>query len=219
MSDRLVTLFHAPFTRSTGARTLLEELGVPYDLHVLDMKAGEQRGAAYLAVNPVGKVPAIRHGDAIVTEQVAVYIYLADLYPEAGLAPPLGDPLRGPYLRWIAMYGSSFEPAVIDRSLKREPTPSQMSVYGDFDTLLGVIVQQLGPGPWLFGERFTAADVLWGSALGWLTGFKIIPEHPTIMAYVERFAARPAVRRVRGLDKELAEAQAARAAAAGSTSG
>lgn len=219
MPDRTVTLFHAPFTRSTGARTLLEELGVPYDLHVLDMKAGEQRGAAYLAVNPVGKVPAIRHGDAIVTEQVAVYIYLADLYPEAGLAPPLGDPLRGPYLRWIAMYGSSFEPAVIDRSLKREPTPSQMSVYGDFDTLLGVIVQQLGPGPWLFGERFTAADVLWGSALGWLTGFKIIPEHPTIMAYVERFAARPAVRRVRALDKELAEAQAARAAAAGSTSG
>ncbi|MHB2168748.1 glutathione S-transferase family protein [Alsobacter sp. R-9] len=210
-----VTLFHAPNTRSSGARTLLEELGVPYDLHVLDMKAGEQRGADFLAVNPVGKVPAVRHGDAVVTEQVAVYIYLADLYPQAGLAPAVGDPLRGPYLRWIAMYGSSFEPAVIDRSLKREPTPSQMSVYGDFDTLLGVIVKQLSAGPWLFGDRFTAADVLWGSALSWLTAFRAIPEHPAIAAYVERFSARPAVQKVRAMDKELAAAQEAKAAARG----
>ncbi len=145
------------------------------------------------------------------TEQVAVYLYLADLHPQAGLAPPPGDPLRGPYLRWIAMYGSSFEPAVIDRSLKREPTPSQMSVYGDFDTLLGVIVQQLSGGPWLFGERFTAADVLWGSALSWLTAFRIIPDHPAIAAYVARFAERPAVKRVRAMDADLAAEQDKRA--------
>ena len=95
-ADRKVVLYHAPNTRSSGTMVLLEELGAPYELHVLDMKAGEQRDPAYLAINPMGKVPAIRHGDALITEQVAIYIYLADLFPEAGLAPPIGDPLRGP---------------------------------------------------------------------------------------------------------------------------
>src|SRR6201994_3989730 len=99
MSDsRKLVFFHSPNTRSAGARILLEELGAPYEMHVLNMKAGEQRQADYLKVNPMGKVPAILHGDALVTEQVAVFIYLADLFPEAGLAPGLGDPLRGPYL-------------------------------------------------------------------------------------------------------------------------
>src|SRR5207253_9860469 len=96
--DRKVTLFHSPNTRSTGALTLLEELGAPYELHVLNMKAGEQRRPEYLAINPMGKVPALKHGDALVTEQVAIFLYLADLFPEAGLGPPVGDPLRGSYL-------------------------------------------------------------------------------------------------------------------------
>eukprot|EP01136_Pigoraptor_vietnamica_P020934 Opistho-1_new@70512 len=104
MSDRHVTLFHCPQTRSSGALLLLEELQADYRLHVLNMKAGEHRQPAYLAINPMGKVPAVLHGDALVTEQVAIFIYLADLYPEAGLAPALGDPLRGPYLRWMAYY-------------------------------------------------------------------------------------------------------------------
>src|SRR6266436_4427802 len=135
-ADRKITLYHSPNTRSSGALILLEELGAPYDLHVLNMKAGEQRRAEYLAVNPMGKVPAIKHGDALVTEQVAIFLYLADLFPEAKLAPPLGDPLRGPYLRWMAFYGACFEPAVTDRFMKREPAAPQMSVYGDFDTML-----------------------------------------------------------------------------------
>ena len=87
-ASRDITLFHSPHTRSSGTLVLLEELGAPYDLHVLDLKAGEQRQPAYLAVNPMGKVPAILHGDALVTEQVAMFLYLADLFPEAGLAPP-----------------------------------------------------------------------------------------------------------------------------------
>ena len=120
-SSRHVTFFHAPNSRSGGTRVLLEELGADYELHVLDLKTGTQRAPAYLAVNPMGKVPAIRHGDALVTEQGAVYLYLADLYPEAGLAPPIGDPLRGPFLRWLFFYGSCFEPALIDKSMKREP--------------------------------------------------------------------------------------------------
>ena len=114
-----ITLYYSPQSRATGTRVLLEELGAPYDLHVLNVKAGEQRKSAYLAINPHGKVPAIRHGDALVTEQVAITIYLADLFPEAGLTPALNDSLRGPYLRWIAYYGSSFEPALIDKFMIR----------------------------------------------------------------------------------------------------
>src|SRR5271156_3585144 len=128
-----ITLFHAPNTRSTGTRILLEELGAPYDLRVLNMKAGEQRQPAFLAVNPMGKVPAILHGDALVTEQVAIGIYLADLFPEAGITPAIGDALRGPYLRWYVFYAACFEPAVVDKALKREPGPTPMSPYGDYD--------------------------------------------------------------------------------------
>ena len=101
MGTAKVTFFHAPQSRSRGTLALLEELGVDYDLHLLNLKAGTQRDAAYLALNPLGKVPAIRHDGVTVTEQPAVMLYLADLYAERGLAPPIGDPLRGAYLRWI----------------------------------------------------------------------------------------------------------------------
>lgn len=206
-SERRVTFFHSPNTRSSGVRILLEELGAEYELHALNMKAGEQRSAAYLAINPMGKVPALKHGDALITEQVAVYLYLADLYPEAGLAPAIGDPLRGAYLRWMAFYGSSFEPAVVDRSMKREPAPQAMSPYGDFDTVLKTITDQLAAGPYLLGERFSAVDVLWGTALGWTTMFGLVPATPVIQAYIDRVNARPAVVRARALDAELASQQ------------
>jgi len=206
-SDRQVTLFHSPNTRSSGALVLLEELGADYRLHVLDMKASEQRGPDYLAINPMGKVPALKHGDAVVTEQVAIFLYLADLYPEAGLAPPIGDPLRGPYLRWMAFYGSCFEPAVVDRAQKREPAPQAMSPYGDYDTMLKTLTDQLTKGPWLLGDRFTAADVLWGMALTWTTMFKLVPALPVIQAYIDRLNARPAVARVKAKDAALASAQ------------
>jgi glutathione S-transferase len=206
-SKRQVTLFHSPNTRSTGALILLEELGADYQLHVLDMKSGEQRKPDYLAINPMGKVPAIRHGDAVVTEQVAVFLYLADLYPEAGLAPAIGDPLRGPYLRWMAFYGSCFEPALVDRAQQREPAPPSTSPYGDYDTMLDTLIGQLEKGPWMLGERFTAVDVLWGTALRWTTMFGLVPELPVIKAYIERTGARPAVARARAKDAELAAAR------------
>ena len=204
MTTPEVTLHHSPNTRSTGALILLEELGAPYRLHVLNMKAGENREPAYLAINPLGKVPAVTHGDALVTEQVAVFLYLADLFPEAGLAPPIGDTLRGPYLRWMAFYGSSFEPALIDRSQKHVPPPS-MAPYGDYDTMLNALVGQLEKGSFLLGEHFTAVDVLWGTALRWTTMFGLVPDLPVIKAYIERVEARPAVARARAKDAELAK--------------
>lgn len=204
-----LTFFHAPQSRATGVLVLLEELGAPYTLHSLNLKQGEQRQSAYLAVNPMGKVPAIRHGDALITEQVAVYLYLADLFPEAGLAPVIGDPLRGPYLRWMAFYGSCCEPAVVDRAMKHPPVPSSTSPYGDFDTMLNTLAGQLAQGPWMLGERFTAADVLWGTALDWLTAFQLIPKTPDIEAYLARVGARPAFVRGRAKDARIAEAMQA----------
>ena len=205
--QRQLTFYHAPNSRSSGVLALLEELGADYELRVLNLKAGEQRAPAYLAVNPMGKVPALQHGDALVTEQVAVYLYLADLYPDAGLAPRLEDPLRGPYLRWLAFYGSCFEPAVIDRSMKRDPAPAATSPYGDFETMLRTLTNQLEPGPFLLGSRFTAADVLWGSALAWTTGFGLVPSSPAIERYLQAVHSRPAMVRARARDAELAAAQ------------
>jgi len=202
------TLFHAPDSRSGAVRILLEELGINYDLHVLDLKRKEQRDAAYLAVNPMGKVPAILHDGVLVTEQPAIFIYLADLVPQAGLAPALDDPLRGAWLRWIAFYGSSFEPAIIDRALQRAPAPPSLSPYGDYDTMLATFTAQLRAGPWLLGERFSSADILWGSALGWMTVFGLVPKLPEIVAYVERLQARPAARKAAAADAALAAAKA-----------
>ena len=201
-----LTFFHSPQTRSGGVLILLEELGAPYTLRLLNMKNGEQREAAYLAINPMGKVPAILHGDALVTEQVAVYLYLADLFPQAGLTPAIGDPLRGPFLRWLAFYGSSFEPALVDKSQGHAPSPS-MAPYGDYDTMLKTLVDQLARGPYILGERCTAADVLWGTALNWTTMFKLVPELPVITAYIERVNARPAFVRARAKDAALLASQ------------
>jgi glutathione S-transferase len=205
--NRHITFFHAPNSRSAGARVLLEELGADYELHALSFKKNEQRAPDYLAINPMGKVPAIRHGDALVTEQPAVYMYLADLYPEAGLAPALDDPLRGPYLRWMVYYGSSFEPALVDKALERAPAPASLCPYGDWDTMLGTLTQQLRAGPYLLGERFSAADVLWGTALNWTVSFKLVPALPEIMQYIERVISRPAAQRAAAADAELAAAQ------------
>jgi len=162
----------------------------------------------------MGKVPAIRHRGALVTEQAAIFTYLADLFPKAGLAPALDDPRRGPYLRWMAYYGSCFEPALIDRALKRDPAPPAMSPYGDYDTMLKTLTDQLAKGPYLLGERMTAADVLWGTALAWTTAFKLVPELPVIMDYVARLSARPAVAKVKALDATLSAEHEAAAKAA-----
>jgi glutathione S-transferase len=205
-TDRKLTFYHSPNTRSSGALVLLEELGADYELRVINMKAGEQRAPAYLAVNPMGKVPAVMHGDALVTEQVAIFLYLADLFPRAQLAPALDDPLRGPYLRWLVYYAAAFEPAIVDRAMEREQAPLAMSPYGDYETMLRTLTDRLAQGRFILGERFSAADILWGTALGWTTMFKLVPETPVIMEYVERINARPSVAEVKARDAELSAA-------------
>lgn len=205
MSDAdTITLFHSPQTRSSGSLTLLEELGAPYKLQVLNMKAGEQQRPDYLAVNPLGKVPAILHKGRLVTEQVAIFIYLADLFPEAALAPALGDADRGPYLRWLVYYAASYEPALVDKARNQEPGPHAMSPYGTFDRMLETIVAEIREKPYLLGQRVSAADILWGNALHWGMMFRLVPEERAILDYVARIRGRPAAAKVAAMDANLA---------------
>ena len=209
-----VVFFHAPHSRSGITRAMLEELGAPYDMVALNLKAGEQRTPDYLAINPMGKVPAIRHEDVLITEQPAILMYLADLYPEKNLAPPMGDPRRGAYLRWMVFYGSCFEPAMMDFSRKREPVPPMQCGYGDYESVMEVLAAQVQKGPWLLGECFSSADVLWGGALNFGLMFKLVPDLPVFRDYAERVQARPAIRRALALDEALANQQAAELAQA-----
>lgn len=203
-----VVFFHAPHSRSGITRAMLEELDAAYDLVALNLRADEQRTPDYLAINPMGKVPAIRHEDVLITEQPAILMYLADRYPEKHLAPALDDPQRGTYLRWMVFYGSCFEPAIMDFSQKRAPVPPMQCGYGDYDSVMQVLAAQLKQGPWLLGARFSAADVLWGGALNFARMFKLVPDWPVFRDYVERVQARPAIRRAFALDEALAAEQA-----------
>lgn len=209
--DRTITLYHSPQTRSSATLALLEELSAPYELNVLNMKAGEQRRPAYLAINPMGKVPAILDCEVLVTEQVAIVIHLADRFPDAGLAPALGDPRRGAYLRWLAFYAGCFEPAVMDQFLQHTP-PADQSIYRDFETMLDILEAQLAEGPYLLGDQFTAADILWGASLRWTMMFGIVPERPVFTAYSDRIGARAAMRKMDSLDATLAAEHEAAAA-------
>lgn len=207
--NRKIVFYHAPNSRSGGTFALLEELSADYELQLINLKAGESRRPEYRLINPMGKVPAIQHGDVLITEQPAVFMYLADLYAEAGLAPAVDDPLRGAYLRWLVFYGSCFEPALVDRSLQRDPAPPSTSPYGTWDDVLGALELQLAKGPYMLGERFTAVDVLWGGALHWAILFKLVPETPQFHAYVDRVITRPAMQRVAAMDAEFLAQQAA----------
>jgi glutathione S-transferase len=154
----------------------------------------------------MGKVPAIRHGDVIITEQVAIGIYLSDLFPETGITPGIDDARRGPYLRWYVFYAACFEPAMIDKAMKRQPGSVAMSPYGDTDTTVNTLVRQLEKGPWMLGDSFTSLDVLWGTALTWMTGFGLLEAVPPVRAYIDRWQARPSVKKVAQIDAQLVSA-------------
>lgn len=203
MTTPALTLYHNPKSRSAGARVLLEALGVPYAVKFIDLAAGQNRTPEFLALNPLGKLPTLVHGDAVVTEQVAITIYLADRFPAAKLAPAFDDPQRGPYLRWLAFYAACFEPALMDHAFKREPLEPGTSPFRDYDTVIETLETRLSRGDYLLGDTLTAADLLWGTALRWTTEFGIVPKLPAFTAYMERVGAHPAVRRARELDAAL----------------
>lgn len=200
-----LTLYHAAPSRSSIVHWMLEEIGEPFDIHLLHFQKSEHREPDYLAINPMGKVPALKHGDVVITEAAAICLYLADAFPKAGLTVPIGDPRRGPFLKWLFFGPSVIEPAVTDRAFKRAgEAPRAALGYGDFETTIDVTANAVERGPYLLGDRFTAADVVIGSTLRWAMMFKLIPERPEFLAYADRLAQRPALKRAEARDKELA---------------
>lgn len=191
-----------PQSRGRIAHWMLEELDQPYDTVWLEygttMKAPE-----YLAVNPMGKVPAIRHRGVVVTEAAAICAYLADRFPDSGLAPPPGSELRAPYYRWLFFAAAPVEMAVTAKAMNWAVPPGrEASVgFGTMEHVLAALEKAIAPGPYICGDQFTAADVYVGSALGWGMMFGTIEKRPAFSAYVERLYARPAMQRVNALNE------------------
>lgn len=198
-----LTLYHIAPSRSSIVLWMLEELGEPYTLEVLDGRSGETRQAEFLAINPMGKVPALRHHGVVMTETAAILCYLADTFPEAGLSIPQGDPRRGLYLKWLFFLPGSLEPAILDRVFERPQVRREALGYGDFETTIDVVAAALADGPYLLGEPFTAADIAIGSSLRWGTMMGAIPRRPIFSAYIERLEQRPAHRRAAAQDEAL----------------
>jgi len=204
-----ITLYHASPSRSSIVLWMLEEIGQPYDIKLVTLSKGENMKPEYLAINPMGKVPALKHGDTVITEVAAICTYLADEFSDKKLNVPVGTPRRGEYLKWLFFGPGCLEPAVIDRAAPRkEEARRAMLGYGDFDTTMNVIAKAVEKGRWLMGEQFTAADVVIGSQIRWGMIFKMLPERKEFSDYAARIAARPAAQRAAEKDKELS-AQAA----------
>jgi glutathione S-transferase len=199
-----ITLYHASPSRSSIVLWMLEELGQLYDIKLLKLSEGDNLKPDYLAVNPMGKVPALAHRGTIITETAAICTYLADEFPQAKLNVPVGSPARGVYLKWLFYGPGCFEPAVIDRAAPRKEEPRRaMLGYGDFETAMNVVAKAVDKGPWLMGEQFTAADVVIGANVRWGMQFKLVPERKEFVDYAARIAARPAVQRADAKDQEM----------------
>lgn len=207
MSDELV-FYTNPQSRGRIVRWVLEEVGQPYRTEILDY-ATSMKSPAYLAINPMGKVPAIRHGDTVVTEAGAICAYLADAFPQAGLAPPLGDKRRGPYFRWMFFAAGPLEAAVTDKTLGVEVPAERkpMVGYGSFEDAVNAAEQALKGRDYITGDQFSAADVAFGSAIGFYLQFGSLEPRPAFTAYAERLQNRPAAIRAREIDDALVAQQ------------
>jgi glutathione S-transferase len=191
-----IAFYHNPQSRGRIVHWMLEEVNAPYEIKVVDFDKKEHKSPDFLAINPMGKIPAIVHRNTVVTESAAICAYLADAFPSAGLAPALDDPQRGTYLRWLFFGAGCVEPAIIDHMFSRPPPsrPTAMG-YGNYADTLNTLEKALSPGPFILGERFSAADVYMGSALGWGLGMKAIEPRPAFGAYLGRVSQRPAYQR------------------------
>jgi glutathione S-transferase len=200
MADELV-FYTNPQSRGRIARWMLEEVGQPYRTEVLDY-ASTMKGTAYLAINPMGKVPALRHGDAVITETAAICAYLADAFPQAKLAPPPGDRLRAPYYRWMFFAAGPVEAAVSNKALgfAVPPERERMMGYGTFAKVMDALEAAVTRGNYLVGDNFGAADVYVGSAIGFGLMFGTFEKRPAFEQYWQRLSTRPAFTRAKELD-------------------
>ncbi|WP_136162732.1 glutathione S-transferase family protein [Sphingomonas flavalba] len=198
MADELI-LYTNPMSRGRIARWMLEEVGAPYRAEILDY-ASTMKQDPYLAINPMGKVPALVHGATVITECAAICAYLADAFPDAGLAPPPGA--RGAYYRWLFFAAGPVEQAVTNHALKFDPTAEQgrLAGYGNYDLAMDVLEQAITANPYVAGDRFSAADVYVGAQVMWGVQFGTMPKRDAFIAYAARLAKRPAHLRASALD-------------------
>jgi len=188
-------LYWSPRSRSFSALWLMEETGQPYERVLTDISTGAQKKPEYLAINPMGKVPALKDGEATLAEAAAICAYVAERYPEAKLAPALGDPLRAKYLYWLFYGPSCIEPTIVQLASKLEINPVAAG-WGDAQRVIDVLDGALQKGPWLLGDNFSAADIVIGSGLNFgVRLFKMIPSRPSFDSYIARCIARPAFQR------------------------
>jgi glutathione S-transferase len=208
MSDDLVFYTH-PMSRGRIVRWMLEEVGKPYRTELLDYGT-TMKAPAYLAINPMGKVPALKHGETVVTEGAAICAYLADVFPELGLAPPLGDHRRGPYFRWLFFAAGPVEASMAAQALGAEVKPEQkrMTGWGDQADLLNGLESAIAGRDYILGDAFSAADVYVGSHIGWGMQMGGIEKRPAFERYNERLQNRPAAIRAREIDDKLMAAAA-----------
>jgi glutathione S-transferase len=203
MTMPLVFYSH-PMSRGRIARWMLEEVGQPYTTEIVDF-GPPMKTPAYRSVNPMGKVPALRHGDVVITETAAIVSYLADAFPHAGLAPATSDPLRGVYYRWMFFGAGPIEAAGTNKALGFELPPDRggMAGYGSLNAVVETLKDALAGRQYLVGETFTAADLYVGSHLGWMMQFGTFPKEPEFQAYVGALMQRPASVRARQIDDAL----------------
>jgi glutathione S-transferase len=209
-----LTFYTNPMSRGRISRWMLEEVGEPYETVLLGY-GDSMKSADYLAINPMGKVPAIKHGDTVVTEGAAICAYLADAFPDRGLAPPLGDPRRGTYFRWLFFAAGPVEAAVTDKALgvSYPEERKRMVGYGDLADTINALERAVADGPFICGDQFTAADVYAGSQIGWGMQFGSIEKRSVFEAYYARISSRPAARRASEIDDAIiAEQKAAQPA-------
>jgi glutathione S-transferase len=195
MSDEVV-FYYNPMSRGRIVHWMLEEAGAPYRVELLSFDQGEHKSPQFLAINPMGKIPAIVHRGVVVTETPAICAYLADAFPQAQLAPASSDPARGTYLRWLFFAASCVEYALVDRMFSR-PAPERRGAlgYGSYEDVVNALERALSPGPYILGERFSAADVYVSSQIGFGMMMKGFEPRPTFQQYVARCTDRPAYRR------------------------
>lgn len=199
-SDELV-LYHWPQSRAAIARWMLEEVGEPYRIETVDITSESHPSAALLSLNPMGKVPVLEHGPTIVSEVSAICCYLADRFPDAGLAPAIDDPRRGPYLKWLFFAPGCIEPAVTHKAMGWPDARRSMLGWASYDDTMQVLADAaIHATPWLLGDQFTAADVVIGAQVRWGLLFGTIPKHPALEAYAHRLGERPALKRQMALD-------------------
>jgi len=191
----MIKLYWAPRSRSFSALWLMEETGQPYERVLTDITTGAQKAPEYLAINPMGKVPAIKDGDATLAESAAICAYVAERYPEARLAPPPGDPLRAKYLYWLFFSPGCIEPAMVQLATKIEMNPVAAG-WGEAQRVFDVLDAALQKGPWILGDNFSAADIIIGAGLNFAVRlFKMVPPRPSFDAYLARCMERPAFQR------------------------